>query len=75
MQRLGVGHGGRTFKNPGLQSPSVFGNQGKLPRFIHIYLYMGAYLGKGPFGKLAIDHIMLALFWGYVPNMKLLVEM
>ena len=30
------------------------------------------------FGKralLAIDHIMLALFWNYVPNMKLLVDM
>ena len=30
------------------------------------------------FGKrdlLAIDHIMLALFWSYVPNMKKLVYM
>ena len=30
------------------------------------------------FGKrdlLAIDHIMLALFWSYVPNMKYLVDM
>ena len=29
------------------------------------------------FGKrdlLAIDHIMLALFWSYVPNMKYLVD-
>ena len=30
------------------------------------------------FGKralLAIDHIMLALFWSYVPNVKYLVDM
>ena len=41
--------------------------------YIYIYIYTYIYIYGSVFGKrdlLAIDHIMLALFWRYAPNMK-----